>query len=65
MPHDTQPTIARHTLTSDDADIVGTVLERGESAKSDDGHIVQPYRFEPYLAMPDGVDSAIAADDAN
>ena len=28
-------------------------------------HIVQPYRFEPYLAMPDGVDSAIAADDAN
>ena len=33
---------------------------------SDDTEIVGAvYRFEPYLAMPDGVDSAIAADDAN
>ena len=33
------------------------------AAESDDySHIVQPYRFEPYLAMPNGVDSAIAAD---
>ena len=51
---------------SDDYDIVGAVLERGEAAESDDYcHIVQPYRFEPYLVMPDGVDNAIAADDAN
>ena len=51
---------------SDDTEIVGAVLERGEAAESDDySHIVQPYRFEPYLAMPDVVDSAIAADDAN
>ena len=51
---------------SDDIEIVGAVLKRGEAAESDDySHIVQPYRFEPYLAMPDGVDSAIAADDAN
>ena len=27
--------------------------------------IVTLYRFQPYLAMPDGVDSAIVADDAN
>ena len=47
---------------SDDIEIVGTVLKRGEAAKC---HIVQPYRFEPCIAMPDGVDSAIAADDAN
>ena len=51
---------------SDDIEIVGAVLKRGEAAESDDySHIVQPYRFEPYLSMPDGVDSAIAADDAN
>ena len=45
-----------------DSDIVGAVLER-EAAESDDysSHIVQPYRFE----MPDDVDSAIVADDAN
>ena len=50
---------------SDDIEIVGAVLKRGEAAESDDySHIVQPYRFEPYLAMLDGVDSAIAADDA-
>ena len=50
---------------TDDTDIVGAVLERGDSAESDDySHIVQPYRFEPYLAMPGGVDSAIAADEA-
>ena len=36
-------------------------MERGEAAESDDySHIVQPYRFEAYLAMPNGVDSAIA-----
>ena len=46
---------------SDDIEIVGAVLERGEAAESDDcSHIVQPYRFEPYLAMPDGVDSTTA-----
>ena len=51
---------------SDDIEVVGAVLERGEAAESDDySHIVQAYRFEPYLAMPDGVDSAIAANDAN
>ena len=51
---------------SDDTEIVGAVLERGEAAESDDyGHIVQPYRYAPYRAMPDGVDSSIAADDAN
>ena len=51
---------------SDDIEIIGAVLKRGEAAESDDnGHIVQPYRFEPDLAMPNGVDSAIAADDAN
>ena len=51
---------------SDDIEIVRAILKRGEAAESDDySHIVQPYRFEPYLAMPDGVDSAIAADDAN
>ena len=50
---------------SDDMDIVETVLKRGEAAESDDySHIVQPYRFQPYLAMPGGIDSAIAADDA-
>ena len=48
---------------SDDIEIVRAVLKRGEAAESDDySHIVQPYRFEPYLAMPNGVDSAIAAD---
>ena len=47
--------IARQT---DDTDIVGEVLERGEAAESDDDALsVRPYRFEPYLAMPDGVDS--------
>ena len=51
---------------SDDIEFVGAVLKRGEAAESDDySHIVQPYRFEPYLAMPDSVDSAIAAADAN
>ena len=51
---------------SDDIEIVRAVLKRGEAAESDDySHIVQPYRFEPYLVMPNGVDSAIAADDAN
>ena len=51
---------------SDDIEIVEAVVKRGEAAESDDySHIVQPYRFEPYLAMPDGVDSAIAADDTN
>ena len=51
---------------SDDIEIVRAVLKRGEAAESDDySYIVQPYRFEPYLAMPNGVDSAIAADDAN
>ena len=50
---------------SDDIEIVGSVLKRGEAAESDDySHIVQPYRFEPYHAMLNGVDSAIAADDA-
>ena len=50
---------------SDDIKIVRAVLKR-EAAESDDySHIVQPYRFEPYRAMPNGVDSAIAADDAN
>ena len=49
---------------SDNTDIFGSVFER-EAAESDDySHIVQPCRFEPYHAMPDGVDSAIAADDA-
>ena len=48
---------------SDDTAIVRAVLERGEAAESDDySRFVQPYRFEPYLAMPNGVDSAIAAD---
>ena len=48
---------------SDDIEIVRAVLKRGEAAESDDySHIVQPYRFEP---MPNGVDSAIAADDEN
>ena len=48
---------------SDDNEIVRAVLKRGEAAESDDySQIVQPYRFEPYLAMPNGVDSAIAAD---
>ena len=51
---------------SGNTEIAGAVLERGEAAESDDySHIVQPYRFGPYLAMPDGVDSAIAGDDAN
>ena len=51
---------------SDDIEIVGAVLKRGEAAESDDySHIVQLYRFEPYRAMPNGIDSAIAADDAN
>ena len=51
---------------SEDIEIVEAVLKRGEAAESDDySHMVQPYRFEPYLAMADGVDSAIAADDAN
>ena len=51
---------------SDDIEIIEAVLKRGDAAESDDySHIVQPYRFEPYLAMPDGVDSAIVADDAN
>ena len=51
---------------SDDIEIVEAVLKRGEAAESDDySHIVQPYRFEPYFVMADGVDSAIAADDAN
>ena len=51
---------------SDDIEIVRAVFKRGEAAESDDySHIVQPYRFEPYLVMPNGVDSAIAADDAN
>ena len=51
---------------SDDIEIVWAVLKRGEAAESDDySHIVQPYRFEPYHAMPDGVDRAIAADDSN
>ena len=45
----TQTTIARQT---DDAEIVGAVLERGEAAKSDDySHIVQPYRFQPCQAV--------------
>ena len=48
---------------SDETDIVGAVLEAAES--DDYGHIVQPYRFESYLAMPDDGDSAIAADDAS
>ena len=35
---------------SDDTEIVGAVLKRGEAAESDDySHIVQPCRFEPYL----------------
>ena len=51
---------------TDDTEIVVAVLKRGEATESDDySHIVHPYRFEPYLAMPGGVDSAIAADDAN
>ena len=51
---------------SGDTDIVGAVLERGEAAESDDySHVVQLYRFGPNLAMPDGVDSAIAGDGAN
>ena len=51
---------------SDDIEIVGAVLKRGEAAESDDySHMVQSYRFEPYRAMPNGVDSVIAADDAN
>ena len=51
---------------SDDIEIVRAVLKRGEAAESDDySHSVQPYRFEPYLAMPNCVDSAIVADDAN
>ena len=51
---------------SDDTEIVGAVFKIGEAAESDNySHIAQPYRFEPYLAMPDGVDNAIAADDAN
>ena len=51
---------------SDDIEIIGAVLKRGEAAESDDySHMVQSYRFEPYRAMPNGVDSAIAADDAN
>ena len=51
---------------SDDIEIVGAVLKRGEAVESDDySHIVQPYRFELYHAMPNGVDSAIAADDSN
>ena len=50
----------------DDIEIVEAVLKRREAAESDDYiHIVQPYRFEPYHAMPDGVNSAIAAGDAN
>ena len=45
---------------SDGTEMVGAVLERGDAAESDDynSHIVQPYRFEPYLAVPDGVDMA-------
>ena len=51
---------------SDDIEILEAVLKRGEAAESDDySHIVQPCRFEPYLAMADGVDSATATDDAN
>ena len=50
---------------SDDTEIVGAVLKRDAAESDDYSHIVQPYRFEPYLAMPGGVDSAIAADDAN
>ena len=50
---------------SDDTEIVGAVLEREAAESEEYSHIVQPYRFEPYLAMPDSVDSAIAADDAN
>ena len=47
----------------DDIEIVRAFLKRGEAAESDDySHIVQPYRFQPYLAMPNAVDSAIAAD---
>ena len=45
---------------SDDIEIVGAVLKRGEAAKSDDySHIVRPYRFEPYIAMPNGVEYLI------
>ena len=59
----TQTMIARRT---DDTEIVGAVLERGEAAESDNySRIVQPYRFEPYLTMPNGVDSAFAADNVN
>ena len=37
---------------SDDIEIVGAILKRGDAAESDDySHIVQPYRFQPYLAM--------------
>ena len=57
-----QMMIARPILTT------SRLLEQfwREAAKSDDySHNVQPYRFEPYHALPDGVDSAIAADDAN
>ena len=51
---------------SDDTEIVGAVLERAEAAESDDySHIVQPYRFELYRAMPDDGDRAIAADNAS
>ena len=57
-----QTTIARPILTT--SKLLGQFW-RGEATESDDySHIVQPYRFEPYLAMPNGVDSAIAADDA-
>ena len=51
---------------SEDIEIVGAVLERGEAAESDNySQIIQPYRFEPCHATPDGVGSAIAAENAN
>ena len=57
----------RHTnddseTDSDDTEIVGAQMSPPNLRTS---QIVKPYMFEPYIAMPDGVVSAIAADDAN
>ena len=58
-------TIARQTLTTPRLLGQFSKEERPPNLMTIDSHIVQPYRFEPYLALPGGVDSAIAADDAN
>ena len=54
-------TIARRTTPR----LLGQLWKEERPPNLMTSHIVQLYRFEPYRAMPGGVDSAIAADDAN